>query len=132
MSLMHCCLFLDISEWTKFVHEQIPVWQKVNSQVIQNFTKPLYVLFYENLLTELQQELRKMSQFLNIAVNDTVLDCTFFHQEGRFHRVRKPVQVKELFTNEMIRNITIATDKVSDVLEARFGVRLNNSVPERL
>ena len=120
---------LDLSEWPTFVNKNIARWQTINSGALQTFNRPLYILLYENLLTDLKHELRKIFQFLNITVNDTVFDCAVLQQEGGFHRVRKPVQMK-MFTDKMIRRITIATDNVSDILEARFGMRLNNSIPK--
>ena len=110
--------------------EKIAKWLALNSAVLQKFTGPLYVLLYENLQTELKHELRKLSKFLDIEVNATVLDCAVSQQEGSFHRVRKPIQMKELFTDEMIRSITIASNNVSDILEARFGMHLNHFIPK--
>ena len=123
-------LLFDILEWPKFVHENIKGWQDVNSDVLRRYTGPLYVLTYENLQKDLKGELGRVFKFLNMTVNATVLDCAVVNQEGDDHRAKKSVQFKELFTAEMIRNITIATDKVSDVSESRFGRRLNYSMPD--
>ena len=130
ISTMDFLLFFDISEWPKFVHKQIKEWQNINSIVLRTYTGPLYVLKYEKLLMDLKTELGRIFEFLNITVNATALDCAVSNQEGDFHRAKKPVQLETLYTAEMIRFITIATDKVSDILESRFGMRLNYSMPE--
>ena len=123
-------LFFHISEWPKFVDKQIKNWQNINSIVLRTYTGPLYILHYENLLMDLKNELGRIFEFLNITVDATALDCAVSNQEGDFHRAKKPVQLKTLYTAVMIRTITRATDKVSDVLQSRFGMRLNYSMPD--
>ena len=124
------CMLCFFSEWPKFVNNQIIKWQNINSNVLRSYTGPLYILHHENLLKDLKNELVRIFEFLNIAVNATALDCAVINQEGNFHRVKKPVQWMTLYTAEMIRSVTIATGKVSDILESRFGTHLNYSMPE--
>ena len=123
------CL-LNISEWPKFVQTHIRKWQNINNIVLRTYTGHLYVLNYESLLKDLKNELGRIFEFLNITVDATALECAVSNQEGAFHRAKKPVKLKTLYTAEMVGNITIAIDKVSDVLKSRFGMRLNYSIPE--
>ena len=102
----------------------------MNSVILREFTGPLYPLLYENLLTDLRKELQNVFTFLNIVIDDTAIDCALINQEGNFHRKRKHVNMKYMFTEEMIRNITIAINDVSDILETKFRMRLNYSMPE--
>ena len=79
---------------------------------------------------DLKNELGRIFEFLNITVNAIALECAVSNQEGDFHRAKKPVKLKTLYTAEMIRSITIAINNVSDILESSFGIRLKYSMPD--
>ena len=51
-----------------------------------SFPGPLHIIRYEKLKTNLREELQNIIKFLNITVNEKMLDCVVENSEGSFHR----------------------------------------------
>ena len=70
-----------------------------------------------------------MFGFLDYKINKTAIACTVKNQEGHFHREKTPIRdtdghaltIKDICTDEMIRNIMEAVNEVQQTLETRFG-----------
>ena len=118
--------------------KQTRQWKKFHIRYLRNFTRPLYPLFYDRLQHDLYNELQRVFDFLDYKINKTAIACTVKNQEGHFHREKKPVRdtdghaltVKDLYTDEMIRNITEAVSEVQQILETRFGTEWTVSLPD--
>lgn len=56
------------------------------NKIAKTSTGAVYVLEYERLKTDMEEELRKLSLFLDVNVTDHDIGCTVKLQEGNFHR----------------------------------------------
>ena len=129
--------FRFISAWKKFVQGQTVDWKNFNLLWMRNFSKPLYLLFYENLQTDLQNELERVFEFLKIQINETALRCIVENKEGNFHRRKKPIvgrhqkplKLTDLYTEDLTKNINAASIEVSAVLKSKFGIQWTYTFP---
>ena len=137
MVILLSILFRFISVWETFVCVNIGAWKNFNLLWLRNFSKPLYPLFYENLQTDLQNELQKLFQFLQVPINETALGCIEENKEGNFHRQNKTIVGKEqnslklsdLYTEDMTQNITAASSELSAVLKSKFRIQWTYPFP---
>lgn len=53
---------------------------------IVKFKRPVHIIQYERLRTNMSDELTKLAIFLNVSISQRDLECTVKLQEGNFHR----------------------------------------------
>ena len=117
---MNSCV-ISISDWHAYVFRKCKQWRDTYMAWLLEFKGLLYPLFYENLKSDLSNELLRIFNFLGIQLDPSVLACAVSNQEGSFHRKARPIlgqenqvlKLKDLFTHEMILNITAATEELS-------------------
>ena len=126
-----------ISDWHAYVFRKCKQWRDTYMAWLLGFQGPLYPLFYENLKSDLSNELLRIFKFLGIQLDPSVLACAVSNQEGSFHRKARPIlgqenqvlKLKDLFTHEMILNITAATDELSQILQEKFQITWRYELP---
>ncbi|KAA0197950.1 hypothetical protein HAZT_HAZT000570, partial [Hyalella azteca] len=74
--------------WKSFVKNKAISWTNTNLDWLQ-FKGPLHILFYEDLLDNLPQEIRKILEFLDIEVDDQSFDCMMRHSDGIYKRRKR-------------------------------------------
>ena len=74
-----------IPAWPVFVSKYAWDWFYSTIRWL-SFSGPLHIIRYENLKTNLRQEVEKMVRFLGVNASDEILDCVVENSEGNFHR----------------------------------------------
>nr|XP_054760337.1 WSC domain-containing protein 2-like [Lytechinus pictus] len=70
--------------WDNFVEEKSQVWENtIASWISLNNT---LVVFYEDLQSELRQQITRILKFLGVPLDEERLRCTEAYPQGRFHR----------------------------------------------
>ena len=82
------------SVWEKFVQEQIIKWRDTNLDWFFNFTKPTMILFYDQLISDLESNLRRLLKFLEVNVTESQLQCAIQRKEGIYKRKKKMMGVE--------------------------------------
>ncbi|EEB20243.1 conserved hypothetical protein [Pediculus humanus corporis] len=86
--------------WEKFVQEQIIKWRDTNLDWFFNFTKPTMILFYDQLISDLESNLRRLLKFLEVNVTESQLQCAIQRKEGIYKRKKKMIHL-DPFTKDM-------------------------------
>lgn len=55
------------------------------------FDGPLHLVFYEDLLDNLPEEMRRILEFLDLEVTESNFDCMIRHQDGIYKRRKRPL-----------------------------------------
>ena len=129
--------FPFISVWDAHVYYQIPIWMDYHLKWLNQFKGPLYPLLNDNLKHDLYNELQRVFDFLEVKISKIALSCTVKNSEGLFHRQKVPIigregQIltkKDLYTKDMIGNITVAVNEVRHVLKTKYGIDWTVSPP---
>ena len=91
---------VHVSEWIDFVSTSSTSWKKFNLYWLLNFTRPLIVIRYESLLTDLRSQLRRIGEFLGYGINnERHLACVQNNSNGYFRRTGR--RHKNPFTEDM-------------------------------
>lgn len=69
--------------------EQIIKWKKTNLDWLSNFTGPILVIFYEDLINELEISLRELIHFIELQINESNLKCALERREGIYRRKKR-------------------------------------------
>lgn len=72
--------------WRSFVMKELLRWEETNLAWAKDFTGRLKIVYYEDLLTNLELTLREILIFLGQDVNEDRLKCALAHKEGVFKR----------------------------------------------
>lgn len=97
--------------WEKFVNEQIVKWKNTNLDWLFNFTKPTYVLFYDQLVNELEPNLKDLLIFLELNVTESQLQCALERREGIYRRKKRMLNL-DPFTKDMKTKIDATKQEV--------------------
>ena len=96
------------SKFKKFLSSKFPGWNKfhkywLEGEKAKNITKCF--IFYEDLLNNLTEGLKRMAHFLGFNVSYEVLECMRRNSEGKFHRHRTR-EMEEFFEKVMDDKLT--------------------------
>lgn len=116
---MFCFLLIA---WREFVYAHSRDWQKMNFDWL-HFDGPLHVIRYENLITDLSAEMRKLLTFLGMRVSDKDFSCMMKNSEGLFHRTDSGGSPKDHYDNKMVHLIDSMWTNMTDYLSLRFKDR---------
>jgi len=106
--ILHRDFFLD---WTTFVDEQILKWKKTNLDWVYNFTNPLHIVFYDDLVNDLEPNLREIVNFIGLNVTEDEFKCAMNRREGIYRRKKRLFSL-DPFTKDMKHYIKITKDEV--------------------
>lgn len=112
----------SFSDWEKFVHEQIIKWRETNLDWLFNFTKPTFVVFYDQLVSNLKQNLQDLLKFLEVNVTESQLQCALDRREGIYRRKKRMIHL-DPFTDAMKTKITATKLEVYNVIYGYLGER---------
>ncbi|KAK4314790.1 hypothetical protein Pmani_013936 [Petrolisthes manimaculis] len=76
--------------WEKFVTTKALAWMNTTLDWLK-FEGPLHLVFYEDLLDNLPEEMRRILEFLDQEVSESNFDCMVRHQDGIYKRRRRPL-----------------------------------------
>ena len=55
------------------------------------FQGPLHIVFFEDLLDNLPEEMRRVIEFLDVEVSEADFDCMMKHKDGIYKRRKRPL-----------------------------------------
>ena len=89
------------------------------------FDKPLLIITYEDLQTNLQGEMKRLLNFLGMPIDKRRLQCVLCNSEGLHHRNSTPVG-KKLFNESQVIRIKSYVYKINKQFKK---VTVKDSVP---
>uniref|UniRef100_A0A6P7FHA9 WSCD family member CG9164 n=1 Tax=Diabrotica virgifera virgifera TaxID=50390 RepID=A0A6P7FHA9_DIAVI len=101
--------------WQQFVTEKLRGWQTMNLDWLYNFTGPTHVIFYEQLVDNVEHTLRSVIEFIDIPLNKELFDCAIERKEGIYRR-KKRVLTFDPYTEKMKSMIKDVQKKVFDAI----------------
>ena len=107
------------AEWADFVYCHISLWSSFY-ETWMTFRKPMMLLRYEDLKSDLKGQLRRLVHFLKVPVEPDAIERTVANSEGLFHRSSSGQETIRLYSNKMqtLLNTTIAY--VEHILANKF------------
>ncbi|EAT39064.1 AAEL009094-PA [Aedes aegypti] len=78
--------------WTQFVKNKLWAWEQTNLSWAKNFTGDVKLVFYDDLVENVEGTLRSILKFLNFPVNDELLACALMRKEGIYRRKKRILQ----------------------------------------
>ncbi|XP_071816066.1 WSCD family member CG9164-like isoform X2 [Apostichopus japonicus] len=110
--------------WYNFAKTRAVRWANIfNGTVKEN--KNRMIIFYEQLVTDTDYQLRRMLDFLHIPQNETRMKCLLHNSSGHFKRKHKDFGFNP-FTTEINRTIDDSIRKVRNILKTVYG----NNLPQ--
>ncbi|XP_064101521.1 WSCD family member AGAP003962-like [Macrobrachium rosenbergii] len=76
--------------WEKFVMNKALAWMNTTLDWLK-FEGPLHLVFYEDLIDNLPEEMRRILEFLDLEVSESNFDCMIRHQDGIYKRRKRPL-----------------------------------------
>ncbi|XP_077291690.1 WSCD family member AGAP003962 [Arctopsyche grandis] len=102
--------------WQKFVAEKLVAWRQTNLDWLMNFTGPIHIIYYDDLVANVEETLRKLLKFFNITVDEQMLLCALERREGIYRR-KKRLMSFDPFTPNMRNALIEEQDKVYRVIK---------------
>nr|XP_022920450.1 WSCD family member AAEL009094 [Onthophagus taurus] len=99
--------------WHQFVNDKLRSWRNTNLDWLRNFTGPTHVIFYEQLVQNVENTLKTILDFLEIPITKKLFDCAIRRKEGIYRRKRR-VLAFDPFTADMKLAMKREQEKVYD------------------
>lgn len=64
-----CSLWFDLTDWQQFVTNKLWAWEQMNLQWAKNFTGDVHIVYYDDLVDNVDGTLRDILHFLNFPVD---------------------------------------------------------------
>ncbi|KAK9719381.1 hypothetical protein QE152_g22685 [Popillia japonica] len=90
--------------WQQFVNDKLTAWRQTNLDWLRNFTGPTHVIFYEQLVQNVENTVRTILDFLELPISDELFQCALDRKEGIYRRKRRALAF-DPFTSEMKRRM---------------------------
>ncbi|KAI4455122.1 hypothetical protein MML48_9g00016571 [Holotrichia oblita] len=90
--------------WQQFVNDKLTSWRQTNLDWLRNFTGPTHVIFYEQLVQNVENTVRTILDFLELPISDELFQCALARKEGIYRRKRRALAF-DPFTSEMKRRM---------------------------
>lgn len=131
-SLTFVLLFI-VSEWNDFVTGKSRTWANTAINFLQ-YSKKVLVIYYEDLQTNLYENLLKIVNFLGLPVDENRLLCALGNPHGKFKRPtdKKKQLTFDPYSDEMREIVTLYTKAVSMALKLKDQQSLPNQYDPKL
>ena len=100
--------------WKNFLKKKLIRWRGINSDWINNFHGPLLVISYSELRDNVEEQLNRMLQFLNVSVNKEEMDCALSRKEGIYKRPK--MKKKPPIDDDLIYMVNTYRDDVLQLI----------------
>ncbi|EFA05808.2 WSCD family member AGAP003962 [Tribolium castaneum] len=101
--------------WQQFVNDKLEAWKQTNLDWLYNFTGPTHVIFYEQLVDNLEHTLKTIINFLDISTDENLFKCALERKEGIYRRKRRVLNF-DPYTDEMKRKLDKIQKKVYEAI----------------
>ena len=122
---MNVVLFLlmlcFLPEWIVFFDKVLPDWIRITKDAIDVFGRKLLIVYYENLLLDIENEIRRIVNFLHVNTSFDIdrVTCATTDYTGLFKRKRR--LLGNVFTPKQYVVLDNAIKNVTDIiLKANF------------
>lgn len=75
--------------WMKFVHTKLLAWEQTNLSWGLNYTGDVLIIYYEDLVDNVEKTLRNILNFINFPINEDLLACALKRKEGIYRRKKR-------------------------------------------
>lgn len=99
----------------QFVKNKLKAWEQTNLDWLYNFTGPTHVIFYEQLVDNLENTLKSVINFLDMPVDEQLFKCAIERREGIYRR-KKRVLNFDPYTTKMKTKLHEVEKKVYDAI----------------
>ncbi|CAH1118724.1 unnamed protein product [Phaedon cochleariae] len=107
--------------WQQFVTDKLNGWQQMNLDWLYNFTGPTHVIFYEQLVDNVEHTLRTVMAFVGVRVDEGLVQCAMERKEGIYRRKKRAVNF-DPYTEKM-------KERIKEVQEKVYGAIYNLAAP---
>lgn len=101
--------------WQQFVSNKLSGWESMNLSWARNFSGSLKIVYYDDLVADVEGILREILSFLNYPIDEELLGCTLIRKEGIYRR-KKRVLAFDPFTPTMHKYIELTKQRVYSLL----------------
>lgn len=78
--------YQNSDEWLKFVHDESIEWRNINMDWLVNYGKPLHIVLYNDMLTDVANVMRTVINFIELPVSSSNFQCMLRRKHGIFKR----------------------------------------------
>ncbi|XP_059095768.1 WSCD family member CG9164-like [Tigriopus californicus] len=102
--------------WGRFVYKRGVSWEEMNLAWFSHFSpQNRLIVFYVDLKTQTEIQLRRVLTFLNIPVRDAMISCALARRQGLYHRPKRILHF-EVFNSSMRQTLADHKRRVYSIL----------------
>ncbi|KAJ8928896.1 hypothetical protein NQ314_018467 [Rhamnusium bicolor] len=101
--------------WQQFVNDKLRGWRQMNLDWLYNFSGPTHVIFYEQLVDNVEHTLKTVMNFIEVPMNHELFQCAVERKEGIYRR-KKRVLNFDPYTPKMKEQLKNGQEKVYEAI----------------
>ena len=94
---------------------KLSAWRQTNLDWLHNFTGPMHVMFYDQLIEDVATHLQDLLRFLRLNVSEQNMACALEWREGIYRRKRRVINF-DPFTATMKQALRKEQDAVYEAI----------------
>lgn len=63
-----------ILDWNQFVTHKLWAWEQMNSHWATNYTGDVHIVYYDDMVDDVEGTLRKILNFIHFPINEVILN----------------------------------------------------------
>jgi len=97
------------------VADKLSAWRQTNLDWLHNFTGPMHIMFYDQLIEDVATHLQDLLRFLRLNVSEQNMACALEWREGIYRRKRRVISF-DPFTSAMKQALRKEQEAVYDAI----------------
>lgn len=99
----------------KFVTTKLHAWEQTNLSWGLNFNGPVLIIYYEDLVDEVEKTLRDILKFIDYPIDEGLMRCAIIRKEGIYRR-KKRLLTFDPYTSVLKKMIEVKRAQVYEEL----------------
>jgi hypothetical protein len=107
--------------WHEYVVNMLKEWEAMNSDWINNCQGPLLVIKYSDMMDRLEEQLRRILDFLAVVVTKKEMECMLSRREGIYRRQKERLKIADpLFNYNLTNIINLSKERVFKLVKQKL------------
>jgi len=102
--------------WREFVLSKGKQWEDMILDWFRNFNGPILVMFYKDLCSDVEEQLKRVLDFLQISVSPQAMECALARKQGIYKRSKKLLNF-DIFDAELTNFLEAKKNYVYNILQ---------------
>ena len=121
----------SIAQWKNityvdnFTGKFFPFWKKIHHRILDNYFKPIHLVQFEEMKTNLIEELTKILEFLKMEMNSEIKECILRDPDGIYKRPQRSKEESDIILSRFNESHFKQSSEAYENMVAKFKEKIS-------